>query len=226
MSTDAALCHFAAFRFLPSWWEANAEARESVVRETIADLRKTLPRVEFYRVFPTRHDADLLIWTAAGAEDPTTVTDHLRHLGDPLNRWRPWAEPVRTLWGLTRPSPYTKRPSSRTIDPLDGTRRPALVIYPFSKTADWYLLDADRRKELMGEHIRVGREYPEVDQLLLYSYGLQDQEFVVVYEMDDLARFSELVGALRATEVRRYTLLDTPVWTALHIPTQRLTSAW
>lgn len=220
------LSHFTAFRFRSAWWESDEGTRKGFLEEAVAELRKALPRAEFYRVFPTRHEADLLIWTAAEAAEPEGVREHLRRLGELLAPWRRWADPAATLWGLTRPSPYTRRASSRTIDPIDGARRPALVIYPFSKTTEWHLLDAERRQELMGEHIRVGREFPEVDQLLLYSYGLQDQEFVVVYEMDDLARFSELVATLRSTEVRRYTLLDTPVWTALHTPAERLTTTW
>ena len=68
----------------------------------------------------------------------------------------------------------------------------------------------------MGEHIRVGRQFAEVRQLLLYSFGLQDQEFVVVYETPDLAAFSA-VRELRGTEARRFTSLDTPVLTGRHL---------
>ena len=48
--------------------------------------------------------------------------------------------------------------------------------------------------------------------------GVQDQEFVVVYETDDLTRFSDLVNQLRSTEARAYTERDTPLTTALHHP--------
>lgn len=226
MTDVATLNHFTALRFRDAWWELDRRHRQAFLNEGVAALSEALPRVEFYRVFPTRHEADLLVWSALAANDAAAVRDGLSALGNALSPWRRYTEPTATLWGLTRPSPYTKRASSRTIEPLTGKRRPALVIYPFSKTIDWHLLEASVRQELMGEHIRVGREFPEVDQLLLYSYGLQDQEFVVVYEMDDLARFSELVGALRATEVRRYTLRDTPVWTSLHIAPEAMGSAW
>jgi chlorite dismutase len=68
----------------------------------------------------------------------------------------------------------------------------------------------------MNEHIKLGKQYPEIKQLLLYSFGLQDQEFVVSYEMEDLAQFSDLVKGLRETEGRRHTLFDTPVITGVH----------
>jgi chlorite dismutase len=68
---------------------------------------------------------------------------------------------------------------------------------------------------MMNEHIRIGKQYREITQLLLYSFGLQDQEFVVVYETDDLSLFSKLVYDLRATEARRYTKADTPLHTGV-----------
>jgi chlorite dismutase len=66
--------------------------------------------------------------------------------------------------------------------------------------------------------MRVGREYVDVRQLLLYATGLDDHEFVVACETDDLARHQQLVMALRATEGRKYTVRDTPIFTAVHRP--------
>src|ERR671928_157895 len=63
-----------------------------------------------------------------------------------------------------------------------------------------------------------GRESADVRQVLLYSTGLDDQEFVVAYEMEDLPRFTALVTALRDTEARRYTLRDTPIITGIRRP--------
>jgi chlorite dismutase len=77
-------------------------------------------------------------------------------------------------------------------------------------------MSMDARQGMMNEHIKLGKTYPDVRQLLLYSFGLQDQEFVVSYEVDDLTRFSDLVNGLRDTEARRYTLLDTPIITGVY----------
>ena len=68
----------------------------------------------------------------------------------------------------------------------------------------------------INEHMRIGHDYADVRQVLLYSTGLDDQEFVVAYETEDLQRFSQLVTALRDTEARRYTLRDTPIVTGVH----------
>jgi chlorite dismutase len=112
------------------------------------------------------------------------------------------------------------------MDPFGGPRKPYLVVYPFSKTTDWYLMSREARQGMMNEHIRIGKQYEEISQLLLYSFGLQNQEFVVVYEMDDLTRFSDLVNELRDTEGRRYTLRDTPVRSAVYHPAEETLALW
>ena len=67
----------------------------------------------------------------------------------------------------------------------------------------------------MQEHIRVGKEYPDIDLNTSYSFGLDDQEFVVAFEADDPARFLDLVQRLRTTEASAYTKRDTPTFTCV-----------
>ncbi len=89
-------------------------------------------------------------------------------------------------------------------------------MYPFSKTTEWYLMSKEARQGMMNEHMRVGHEYAKVRQVLLYTTGLDDQEFVVAYETDDLFSYQSLLIALRSTEARRYTLKDQPIFTAIY----------
>ena len=86
------------------------------------------------------------------------------------------------------------------------------------KTIEWYLMSKEARQGLMNEHMRIGHEFTDVRQMLIYTTGLDDQEFVVAYETERLERQQELVIALRSTESRRYTLRDTPIFTAIHRP--------
>jgi chlorite dismutase len=81
-------------------------------------------------------------------------------------------------------------------------------------------MSREARQGMMNEHIRIGKQYTEIGQLLLYSFGLQDQEFVVVYEMEDLTLFSQLVHELRSTEGRRFTERDTPLHMAIYHPAE------
>ena len=76
----------------------------------------------------------------------------------------------------------------------------------------------------MNQQMKVGPGYPQVRQLLAYSFGLDDQDFLVAYETDDLVAFSELVRSLRSTESRRSTVRDTPILTAIHREPRELAS--
>ncbi|MBI2167348.1 MAG: chlorite dismutase family protein [Candidatus Omnitrophica bacterium] len=97
-----------------------------------------------------------------------------------------------------------------------------LFVYPFVKTRDWYRLPKEKRQEMMDEHIRVGHKYPTVKLNTTYSFGLDDQEFVVAFETDKPADFLDLVMELREGEASRYTLRDTPTFTCLKRPLQAL----
>lgn len=123
---------------------------------------------------------------------------------------------TRALFGMPGRSTYVQRPSSQEKAITEGKRAPYLIVYPFTKTADWYMLSLETRKKLMAEHIRVGRTFPDIRQLLLYSFGVDDNEFIVSYETDSLENFRDLVMELRSTEVRKYTLNDQPVFTCSH----------
>ena len=93
-----------------------------------------------------------------------------------------------------------------------------LFIYPFVKTREWYRLPEAERQRIMKEHIAVGHKFPRVKLNTTYSFGLDDQEFVVAFESDYPQDFVELVMALRETESSRYTLRDTPIFTCVHRP--------
>jgi chlorite dismutase len=119
-------------------------------------------------------------------------------------------ELAASLWGFVRPSQYTGQSGISVTVP--GPRKRYLVVYPFIKTHDWYQLAAEERRGMMKEHARVGHGFKEIDQVLVYSTGIADWEFVVGYETDDLERFSELVSGIRSTAGRPYTWRDTPIF--------------
>ena len=215
---ERTLSHFALLRFRETYWELNEPDREHVFASWWDALADTAQRRYLYQVFPARADADLLLWSALPAASQSAVADFFLTFSRAFAPWRRYIEVTLTLWGLTKPSIYSRGKSPQEIDPFTPERKKYLVVYPFVKTADWYLLSRDTRQGMMNEHIRVGHQYPEIKQLLLYSFGLQDQEFVVVYEMEDIAQFSDLVQDLRSTEARRFTLRDTPIITAIYTP--------
>ena len=127
--------------------------------------------------------------------------------------------------GIIRPSQYVKRPTTQEQSLFEGKRSRYLVVYPFSKSIEWYLTPAEDRQRVMSGHMKVGHKYPQVRQLLAYSFGLDDQEFIVAYETDDLVAFQDLVRELRETESRRATIQDTPIITAIKRPLGEILTA-
>ncbi|MGH2619562.1 MAG: chlorite dismutase family protein [Anaerolineales bacterium] len=220
------LNHFSLYHFKESYWGLPDEDRRKSLGSWLSQLRIASPMVEVYQVFPAGADADLLVWCATPIEDTETTAKLFTALAGAINPFRALIEPSKVLWGYTGPSAYSQARSAQEIDPFAPKRRAYLVVYPFVKTKEWYLLSQDARQGMMNEHIRLGKSYTEISQLLLYSFGLQDQEFVVVYEADDLVQFSDLVRELRSTDGRLYTERDTPIHTAIYHPAEETLSLW
>ena len=122
--------------------------------------------------------------------------------------------------GLVRVSTYTRRQTPQEQAVFLQERGKYLIVYPFTKTAEWYLFSKATRQGMMNEHIKVGHEYAHIKQILVHSTGLDDQEFMVAYEAEDLAEFQSLVIDLRSTDGRAYTASDTPIYTCVHRPLQ------
>jgi chlorite dismutase len=200
----------AAWRRLP--FAARVDGREAFARaiEEAAPEIKTYP----YSTIGMKTSCDLLLWRK-GASPITMQELTSRLLQTGIGQY---LEVTHNLYGFTRPSSYTRRPTSQEQAINMEERQTYLIVYPFSKTTEWYLMSRDARQGMMNEHMRIGHDYADVRQVLLYATGLDDQEFIVAYESEDLPRFQALVIDLRATEARRYTLKDTPILTGIRRP--------
>jgi chlorite dismutase len=213
---DRLLNLYAGFTYTDAYWALPAsercDVRSSIARETAACSEVA----HLYTIFPARQDLDFMVWSAWQVEEERVPERAFKGYAAGAESWRRFARPAQTLWGFTRSSMYSRGKSEQDMDPLEGPRSPYLIVYPFSKTKEWYLMSLDARQGMMNEHIKIGKQFFDVKQLLLYSFGLQDHEFVVSYETNDLARFSDLVNQLRDTEARRYTLIDTPIITGAY----------
>jgi chlorite dismutase len=216
--------HYSLFSFKDAYWSLKADERANFHKNWLAALRASAQKVDLFQ--GTEHDVDLIVWSALTVNDNRDAAAFFENFAKALAPYRHLIEQRDSLWGFTRPSQYSKARSKQEIDPFSDERKPYLIIYPFSKTTEWYLMSREARQGMMNEHIRIGKQYDDISQLLLYSFGLQNQEFVVVYETDDLTRFSDLVNELRDTEARRYTLRDTPLHTAIYHPAEETLALW
>ena len=203
-------------RLDPAWRRLSEDERRADAAAFVAAVAPAERGMlqESYSTIGLRAEGDLLLWRMAERiEDLEQGT--ARALGCGMGRWMSTS---LSLVGLTRPSQYVKRPSAQEQSLFVGERSRYLVVYPFVKSVEWYLSPLEDRKQAMAGHMRIGHRYPQVRQLLAYSFGLDDQEFVVAYETDDLVAFQDLVRDLRETEARRSTVRDTPIVTGIHRP--------
>jgi chlorite dismutase len=93
------------------------------------------------------------------------------------------------------------------------------------KKREWYRLTADERMSIMRDHIAVARQFSNISTNTAYSFGLDDQEFVVAFDADDPMEFMDLVQELRATESSAYTESETPIFTCRHLSVERALDA-
>jgi len=223
---QSSLNHFGVFSLTHEYWQADEAARSELRSAWLAATSEVADATRHYRTAPTRTGTDFIVWCAIRMNETSDPQRFFEAYANALRPFRRYVQMVDVLWGFTRATQYQGAREAGRIDPFGSEILPYLIAYPFSKTAEWYLIDQDGRQAMMNEHIKIGRSYGGISQLLLYSTGLQDHEFVVVYESDDLSRFSQLVRDLRSTAARPYTLLDAPVHVATHAPSDRPDELW
>lgn len=167
-----------------------------------------------YSLVGVRGDVDILLWRIHYELEP------LQRHGAALMKsaMGPYLRTPYALLGMTKRSTYVDHihpgHEDERLTVVPGTQKYCFV-YPFVKTRDWYGLDAAARGKMMREHIHVGTTYPSVKLNTTYSFGLDDQEFVLAFETNRADDFLDLVQDLRDTEASRYTLRDTPTFTCV-----------
>lgn len=219
-STTRHYIRYLFYKARPTWGLAPHAERVAARAELLAALEpfaERLPVLRAYSTLGTRGDVDFLLWM---------VSERLEDLQELQ------AAVLRSPMGahLDTPNSYlamTKR--SQYVDRhehADGsgegrrtrvkpTGRRYLLVYPMVKKRAWYRLSYEERQRAMDEHIRIGHEFPKVKINTSYSFGLDDQEFVVAFETDYPADFLDLVEKLRGGEASAYTERETPIFTCV-----------
>jgi chlorite dismutase len=201
---------FTFFKVDPAWRRRSAEERAhdkaefQAACEDFAEDRS----LRAYSTVGTRGDTDLMLLS----QSPILEDIHTFHVVLGQSGLARWASTPYSYLALTKPSPYSESESRPEICTSD---RRYLFVYPFDKKREWYGLPLEERQRIMANHIEVGRRFPEISINTAYSFGLDDQEFVVSFEGDDPAEFLDLVQELRGTESSSYTLRDTPIFTCV-----------
>ena len=164
-----------------------------------------------YSTVGLRPETDFVLWRiGSGPEDFQAQTQQMNktRLGGFLTTPHSFVSMTKRSMYIDKLDPFHTAESRTHIIP---GKRKYLFVYPFVKTRDWYLLSLEKRQEVMDGHIRIGNEFPSVKLNTTYSFGLDDQDFVVAFETDEPKDFLDLVMKLRETEASKYTVRDTPI---------------
>jgi chlorite dismutase len=169
-----------------------------------------------YDVQGMRADADYMIWWVAPTSD---------ELQEMYARFRRTAlgtasEPVFSAMALHRPAEFNK---SHVPAFLAGeTPKNYVSVYPFVRSYEWYLMDDAERRTMLAEHGMMAREYPDVRANTVACFSLNDFEWMLAFEADELHRIVDLMRHLRAAEARRHTRVEIPFFTGRRKPPAQL----
>jgi peroxiredoxin len=160
-----------------------------------------------YDVSALRADADILVWWHSSSSDALQEAYGLLRrtvLGQHL-------APVWSQMALHRPAEFNKShvPAFLAGEPA----RAYICVYPFVRSYEWYLLPDAERREMLAEHGRLARGYPDVRANTVASFGLGDYEWLLAFEADELHRIVDLMRDLRASGARRHVREEIPFYT-------------
>ncbi len=211
---------FSFFKLDPAFRRLPDEKQRAAKLEFISAIRSFNRSMLLcsYSLFGLRGDVDFMLWQVAATPDP--LQDLARALFS--TTLGPYLIMPQSFFGTTRRSIYDIGSPAGNEDSGRLKIQPGntkfLFVYPFVKTRAWYALSFEERQRMMNEHIQMGRKYPDIRINTTYSFGIDDQEFVVAFEGDDPTRFVDLVMELRESEASRYTLRDTPMFVCRSLP--------
>src|SRR5436190_19723980 len=220
------LVRFTFYKLDPQWQLLEDKKRQQGKQELLAIFEEYTqgPLMRSFGLYGLRSDCDFMLWQAS------YVIEDLQELSSKVRRsvMGPYLCETHAFLSMTKRSVYIGKNARGAHDPrlmIVPEDKKYLFIYPFVKTRAWYALPMEGRKRMMNEHIRVGLTFPSVSLNTTYSFGLDDQEFVVAFETDVVSDFLDLVQQLRETEASRYTLRDTPMFTCVAQPLQEILEA-
>jgi chlorite dismutase len=218
--TERQFLKYTFFKVDPQWRRLTTEEKSSSKHEFVSIVTGFAKdnALKSYSLVGIRGDTDFMLWTIAGQlEQFQELTSDL--LSSNLGKY---LEIPYSYLAMTKKSEYLGGHQHEGQEGTSLTNSPNnlryLFVYPFIKKREWYFLPHEERTKMMAQHFKIGHKYPSVQIHTGYSFGLDDQEFVLAFETNQPADFSDLVMELRSSEASRYTELETPIFTCIATP--------
>ena len=219
---------FTFFKVAPEWRRLDIAERERQLREfaDVVDAWRGRNLIRTYSTIGTRGDTDFMIWQVSyDLEDIQRLTSEL--LGTALAGY---LTTPHSYLSMTKNSAYVEKYAGPGEDratrlALAPGEHKYLFVYPLTKMREWYGLPMADRQQIMNQHIAIGATYSSVKINTTYSFGLDDQEFVLAFETDEPGDFLDLVQELRGSTSSAYTLSDVPIFSCIATSTRGMLDA-
>jgi chlorite dismutase len=193
--------------------DAGREAAASELEEFIDQAAgKGIVTRGCYDVQGMRADADYMLWTVAPTSDELQET-YARFRRTRLGRA---SEPVFSAMALHRPAEFNKGHIPAFL--AEEEPKNYVSVYPFVRSYEWYLMDPAERRRMLAEHGMMAREYPDVRANTVSCFSLNDFEWMLAFEADELHRIVDLMRHLREADARRHTRVEIPFFTGRRKP--------
>lgn len=209
---------FTFFKAESDWRRLDGETRDrqKVEFQTVVEDWSARNLVRCYSTVGTRGDVDFMTWQVSyELSDIQGMQAEL--MGTELAGW---LTTPHSYLSMTKYSVYVENYSGPGRDKftrlsLAPGDHKYLFVYPLTKVREWYGLSPEERQEAMNQHIAIGHTYSSVKLNTTYSFGIDDQEFVLAFETDEPGDFLDLVQELRSSMSSAYTLTDVPIFTCI-----------
>jgi peroxiredoxin len=172
-----------------------------------------------YDIQGLRADADFMFWWIAPTSDDLQ-DQYVRFRRTRLGRC---SQPVWSAMALHRPAEFNKGHIPAFL--AEEEPRQYVSVYPFVRSYEWYLLDPAKRRRLLAEHGMMARDYPDVRANTVACFALNDYEWMLAFEADELHRIVDLMRHLRGAEARLHTRVEIPFYTGRRKPIHELVAS-
>ena len=210
--------NYSFYKFLPAWYLISQSKRRSLLRNLKKVLDKYAKKITLnsYSTLGIRAECDFMFWRVSEeVESFEKMSSEIFNSG-----LGAYVETKYSFLSMTKDSRYVSKKKTASQEEgrmkITPKKKKYLIVYPFIKKVDWYLLSGKKRQEMMLEHINSGRKYTSVSINTSYSFGIDDQEQMVSFETDYPEDFLDLVEEMRFQKARAYTEKDTPIITCIY----------
>lgn len=199
------LVNVLGFKFTDKWWSSGIDERRELIGK-IRELSDSFAKDDDVRksklYSSLRYNVDIISWIIS------STPNHLTELRASIERIL--GDRARLVYGFL--SIYEPTNESRHSE--EGTSSEYFIAYPMSKSNDWYQLPKEKRDSIMSEHIKVAstsKDNRGVKSYTTRSFGIDDNEFVVIYEVPSLIDWMHVTQTLREVEARKWVVEDRPI---------------